>query len=155
MGMSFAKQLFSRVINQEFPPLSDGVVVDVDEVWSYATNFETPFQWLESVFQRLRESRLNFTTEKWNFFCEEIVLLDHKIGQDRIPTFSVQGREYVKHTDSKDPKENYEFYRCNIILQVVKSYSTLAHPLTQLLRRTSLVTVDLIRKQNMKPHLTC
>lgn len=137
MGISIASQCFTRAMNQVFSDiLYRELVLYVDDLCSFAPNFEVALERLETVFKRLEESGLKIKTSKCHFFYEEIKLLGFNTGIGGIKPLEERVEALLKLPTPKSVKDvrsllgAFSYYRT-----FVKGYSALAYPLTELTKQ--------------------
>jgi hypothetical protein len=134
-GLKSSPATFARLSMAMMADLisSGSSVVYLDDWLLCSSDFESHMQLLRTVFERLRASGLKYRLSKSHFFQKEITYLGHIISQEGIAV-SPHNTDKVKEFPA--PKCQREVRRflgmCGFYRTFVRSYSTIALPLTRL-----------------------
>ncbi|BBH02560.1 transposable element gene [Prunus dulcis] len=80
-GLTNTPATFCTLMNKVFPPLLDKfVVVCINDIVVYSNSLEKHLEYLQRVFQVLRENKLYVKKKKkYSFVQEEVEFISHKI----------------------------------------------------------------------------
>ena len=124
-------------MNKVLAPFLDRfVVVYLDDIVIYSKTLEEHVGHLRQVFQTLRENELYVKKEKCSFAQEEVTFLGHvisggKLRMDKTKVQAIQEWEApTKVTELRSFLGLVNYYR-----RFIKGYSSIAAPLTDLLKK--------------------
>lgn len=116
--------------------LDDFVVVYLDDIVIYSSGLEQHVEHLRRVLQRLREHRLYVKREKCEFARTEVHFLGHIVGHGAIRMDSAKVRAIQDWPTPATVSELRSFLGlANYYRRFIKGYSTIASPLTDLLKK--------------------
>ncbi|KAL9267493.1 Transposon Ty3-I Gag-Pol polyprotein-like protein [Drosera capensis] len=136
-GLTNTPATFCTLMNNVFQPfLNQFVVVYLDDIVVYSKTLEDHVEHLRQVFQVLRENELYVKREKCSFAQEETTFLGHVVGKGRIMMDKSKVRAIQEWEPSKRVPELRSFLGLvNYYRRFIKGYSSLAAPLTDLLKK--------------------
>ncbi|KAL9252827.1 Retrovirus-related Pol polyprotein from transposon 17.6-like protein [Drosera capensis] len=136
-GLTNAPATFCTLMNKVFQPFLDQfVVVYFDDIVVYSKALEDHVEHLRQVFQVLRENELYVKREKCSFAQEETTFLGHVVGEGRIMMDKSKVRAIQEWEPPKKVSELRSFLGLmNYYRRFIKGYSSLAAPLTDLLKK--------------------
>ena len=136
-GLKNAPPTFQRLMNKVLKEyLDDFVIVYIDDILIYSKTYEEHLEHLEKVFERLREANLMIKLKKCKFCMPNVEFLGHIVGRDGLqpdPTKIDKMRNLkppVDLTTLRGALGLFSYYR-----KFVKGFSTVAKPMTELLRK--------------------
>ena len=137
-GLTNAPATFCTLMNNILQPFLDKfVVVYLDDIVIYSNTLEEHVEHLKSVLKVLRENELYVKREKCSFAKPEVDFLGHKIKEGRLMMDRAKIRAIVDWEAPTKVTELRSFLGLvNYYRRFIKSYSTTAAPLTDLLKKT-------------------
>ncbi len=134
-GISGAPLTFQRLINKVLQGLmGKSVFAFLDDIVVVSEDLSSHFCHLEAAFTRFRDAGLKLS--KCHFLRKEIQYLGHKLGQTLVSTTQDKVEAILKYPTPTDLKSVRSFLGlCRYYRAFVCGYSTIAHPLTLLLRK--------------------
>ena len=136
-GLTNAPSTFCTLMNKVFQPFLDlFVVVYMDDIVVYSKILQEDIQYLRQVFQVLRENELYVKNEKCAFAQQEVTFLGHIVGRGKLcmDLAKVQAIQ-----DWEPPRKVIELRSflglVNYYRRFIKGYSSIAAPLTNLLKK--------------------
>ena len=139
MGLKNAPLTFARLMTCVFQDLMDDSILSyLDDILICSDTIENHVIKLVNVFDRLQKAGLTIRPSKCRFFQERLVFLGHEISSKGIApnNLKVKAVEMCPQPTSKKELKSYlglsGFFR-----KFVKNYSTIAGPLTELLKDNS------------------
>ena len=136
-GLSNSPATFSMVIAQVLRNLNwKFVLCYVDDILVFSSNFETHLEHLRQVFECLSKANLTLKPSKCKFAVKQVKYLGHIISEDGIKVDPDKTMAVSSFPVPKTVKEVRSFLgMCNYYRKFVKSYASLATPLTDLLQK--------------------
>jgi hypothetical protein len=138
MGLTNAPATFQAYINKALQGLVDDFcIVYLDDILVFSKTKEEHDQHLQQICQRLREAELYAKPSKCQFYQQEIEFLGFIISTQGIHMDPERIRT-IREWESHPPKTYRDLQVllgfCNFYRRFIKSYSTIARPLTSLLK---------------------
>ncbi|GMI70618.1 hypothetical protein HRI_000731100 [Hibiscus trionum] len=136
-GLTNAPTTFCTLMNKVLQPFLDQfVVVYLDDIVIYSKSLVEHVEHLRQVFEVLRQNKLYVKEEKCSFAQKEVHFLGHIVGGGKIR----MDRAKVRAIDEWKPPTRVTELRsllglANYYRRFVKSYSKIAAPLTELLKK--------------------
>ncbi|GFU26089.1 hypothetical protein TNCV_5105471 [Trichonephila clavipes] len=140
-GLSTCPSTFMRYINAIFQHLiSKSIVLPyMDDVVIPAANESQALEYLKIVLQVACDYRLEINFKKCQFLHNTIEFLGHIIENGRLFPSPSKTKAVINYTDLKTIKDVRRFFGLNgYFRKFLPSYSTIAKPLSDLLRKDSL-----------------
>ena len=136
-GLSNSPATFSMVMAQVLRNLNwKFVLCYVDDILVFSPDFETHLNHLRQVFECLSNANLTLKPSKCKFAIKNVKYLGHIISEDGIKVDPDKTMAVSSFPVPKTVKEVRSFLgMCNYYRKFVKSYSSLATPLTDLLQK--------------------
>ncbi|KAL9265740.1 Retrovirus-related Pol polyprotein from transposon 17.6-like protein, partial [Drosera capensis] len=136
-GLTNAPATFCTLMNKVFQPFLDQfVVVYLDDIVVYSKTLEDHVEHLRQVFQVLRENELYVKREKCSLAQEETTFLGHVVGKGQIMMDKSKVRAIQEWEPPKKVPELRSFLGLmNYYRRFIQGYSSLAAPLTDLLKK--------------------
>src|SRR6266581_5629167 len=137
MGLSNSPGTFQRLMDLVLRGMTwSSVLVYIDDIVVYGRSFDTLWERLKEVFERLRKANLKLKPSKVKLFQREITFLGHIVSSKGI----AMDPEKVKEvTDWKTPANAHEVRQflglCSYYRKFVKNFSLIASPLQELTRK--------------------
>jgi deoxyadenosine/deoxycytidine kinase len=139
-GLMNAPATMVRLVDTVFRPLLwKCVQIFVDDIVVYSPSVEQHVIDLKSVFALLRESRFKIALDKSKFAMDQIVYLGHQItGHNHTISPDPEKVECVKHYPTPVAVKQVRAFLglASFFRRYIRSFSTIAEPLTRLLRKT-------------------
>ncbi|KAM7520835.1 hypothetical protein LguiB_019797 [Lonicera macranthoides] len=139
-GLTNAPATFSTLMNQVLRGyLDDFVVVYLDDIVVYSESMEEHEEHLKKVFERLRKHELYLKLSKCSFAQKRIKFLGHIIEQGRVqmdPTKVQVIQDWQVPTNVSELRSFLGL--ANYYRKLVKDYSSIAMPLTELLKKLNV-----------------
>ena len=133
-GVASASAIFQSNIEQVFLP-AEKTVCRVDDICVTGRNDQEHLQNLENVFQIASENGIKFKLEKCKFMADSIVYLGYTVDASGIHTTSDKIAAVSKAPAPQNVSEIKSFSWHDYISKFMKDYSSIATPLTELLRK--------------------
>ena len=138
MGLTNAPATFQAYINKALCGLVDDFcIVYLDDILIFSKTKEEHDQHLQSVCQRLRNSELYAKPSKCQFYQQEIEFLGFIISTKGIQ-MDPKRIETIKEWENHPPKSYRDLQVllgfCNFYWHFIRNYSSIARPLTSLLK---------------------
>jgi hypothetical protein len=135
-GLTNAPASFQHLMNHNFRTMLDHYVICyLDDILIYSDTLEEHYQHVTSVLETLRKAGLFAKAEKCEFHQHSVEFLGFIVGRDGI-TMDVKKVQSI--LDWPTPTNLFEVRSflgfCNFYRRFIASYSSIAHPLTQLTR---------------------
>ena len=136
-GLCNAPAQFSRVMQQVMNDhLFKILVLYLDDLLIYATDFDTHLENLQKVFTRLREVGLKLNPEKCHFACKEVQFLGHILSKEGLATDPEKIRAVKDFPRPKTQTDVRSFLGlCNYYRKFISNFSKTANPLHALLQK--------------------
>lgn len=136
-GLTNAPATFCTLMNRVFHPFLDKfVVVYLDDIVIYSKTLDEHVQHLRQVFQVLRENKLYVKKEKCAFAQKEVKFLGHIVGEGKLRMDTSKVKAIQEWEPPKKVTELRSFLGLvNYYRRFIKNYSSLASPLTDLLKK--------------------
>ena len=136
MGLTNAPSTFQRVMNHVFFDLLDEcVIVYLDDILIFSKTKEQHLDALNKVFSHLFQFKLALKESKCALFLKSVAFLGYNISADGV---RVQQGKIAAVRDWPQPKNLTELQQflglCNYYRRFIRSYATIAAPLTNVLR---------------------
>jgi transposase InsO family protein len=136
MGLTNAPATFMHLMNKTFADYIDKFVQTfLDDILIYSTTLSDHEQHVRHVLDRLRKEKLYAKASKCEFFRHEVEFLGHRVSADGISVCAdkVQSvREWPALSKVADVRSFLGL--CGFYRRFVKGFSTIALPLTNLLK---------------------
>ena len=134
-GMKNAHATFQRMINKVIAGL-EGCQGYIDDVVVYDDTWEQHLTRVRSFFTRLRTAKLTVNLVKSEFGCAQVRYLGYVVGQGKVSPINAKIEAIVEFPAPKSRKEVMCFLGMSgYYRKFCKNFSTVAAPLTQLLKR--------------------
>ena len=136
-GLSNSPASFSMVMAQVLRGINwKFVLCYVDDILVFSDSFESHLDHLGQVFSCLTKANLTLKPSKCNFAVKEVKYLGHIITKDGVKVDPDKTSAVSTFPVPKTQQEVRSFLgMCNYYRKFVKSYSNIASPLTNLLRK--------------------
>lgn len=136
-GMKTSPNAFQRSMNTVFAGLLyHGVVLYLDDLVSYAPDFDSQLSNLEETLRRLRDSGLKIKTSKCHFFYQKIKFLGFEVQPEGIYPSKDNVKAIINFPTPKTVKDVRSFLgMTSFYRKFVPGYSDTAHPLTALTKK--------------------
>ncbi|KAK8557933.1 hypothetical protein V6N12_010156 [Hibiscus sabdariffa] len=136
-GLSNAPAAFMDLMNRIFKSYLDKfVVVFIDDILIYSQTKEEHAEHLRIVLQTLRDKQLYDKFSKCAFWLNEVIFLGHVISTDGIKVDPKKIQSILDWRPLKNVGEVRSFLGlASYYRRLVKGFSTLASPITKLLRK--------------------
>ncbi len=135
-GLSNSPLVFQAYINDVFRDmLNRGVIVYIDNIFVYSDSLENHIQQVRAVLQRLIEHQLYAKMEKCEFQQTQISFLGYIISPEGVAMDDKKVQSILNWPQPKTVKELQRFLGfANFYRRFIRNFSTVAAPLTSLLR---------------------
>ncbi|KAK3541054.1 hypothetical protein QTP86_012345 [Hemibagrus guttatus] len=135
-GLTNVPAVFQSLVNEVFRDILDKFVIAyIDDILVYSTSFEEHVCHVRTVFTRLHQNHLYVKGEKCEFYCTEIKFLGYVISQQGV---EMDQTKVCAVTEWLEPITMRELQRflgfANFYRQFIRNYSSIAGPLTSLLK---------------------
>lgn len=136
-GLTNAPAVFQRFINSIFQDLIDiCVVIYLDDILIFSDNLESHITHVKEVFKRLKSNNLVAKASKCFFHSDRLTFLGHVISPDGIRMDNSKVDAIRNVPPPKNLKDLRSFLGlANYYRKFIKSFSSLAYPLTTLTRK--------------------
>lgn len=143
-GLTNAPATFCTLIHHVFGTFLDKfVVIYLDDIVIYSQTLEEHIEHLQQVFQKLRDNELYVKREKCSFAQRQVHFLGHVISEGRLLMDDSKIRAIQNWEAPKKLTELRSFLGLtNYYRKFIKSYSAIATPLTNLLKKGQAWTWD-------------
>lgn len=112
------------------------MLVYVDDICVFSKNFDEHLEHLNELFSRLRKAGMTLNPKKCKFAAKQVKYLGQVISKDGIHVDPDKTKVIDTFPTPKTVKEIRSFLgMCNYYRRFIKSYSSVANPLTKLLRK--------------------
>jgi hypothetical protein len=113
-------------------------LVFIDDILCHSPDIDTHISHLSTIFERLREANLKLNPKKCQFATKKVEYLGHTISEKGIEASPSKISAILDYPRPKTVKQVRGFLGlANFYRRYVKDFSTLAHPLNQLLKKTN------------------
>ncbi len=135
-GLSNSPSVFQAYINDVFRDmLNHWVIVYIDDILIYSDSLETHIQHVRAVLKRLIEHQLYAKKEKCEFHQTRVSFLGYIISADGVAMDNTKVQSVLNWPQPTTVKELQRFLGfANFYRQFIRNFSTVAAPLTSLLR---------------------
>ena len=139
MGLKNAPLTFARLMTCVFQDLMDDSILSyLDDILICSDTIENHVTKLNNVFDRLQNAGLTIRPSKCRFFQERLVFLGHEISSKGIAPNNLKVKAVEMFPQPTSKKELKSFLGLSgFFRKFVKGYSTIAGPLTELLKDDS------------------
>jgi hypothetical protein len=136
-GLTNAPATFMHMMQLIFRDhLDDFVIVFLDDILIYSKSFDDHIRHVEKVLRLLRANKLYAKTSKCEFFKQKISFLGHVVTADGISMEESKLKAVMDWPAPKDIQQLRAFLGlAGYYRKFVKSFSSLALPLTELLKK--------------------
>lgn len=136
-GLTNAPATFCTLMNRVFQPFLDKfVVVYLDDIVVYSKTLEEHVKHLRQVFQVLKENELYVKKEKCAFAQHEVMFLGHIVGGGKLRMDKSKVQAIQDWEPPRKVSEQRSFLGLvNYYRRFIKGYSSMAAPLTDLLKK--------------------
>ena len=136
-GLKNAPATFHRIVQRILGNLlNHGVYSYLDDVILYAKTQEEHDSLLREVFTRLKEHNVKLKRTKCMFSQSNVEFLGHIINNDQVRPIPSKVKSVLDFPDPKNVKELQQFLGLTgYFREYIPEYSTIAEPLTRLLRK--------------------
>ncbi|GAA0147438.1 hypothetical protein LIER_07137 [Lithospermum erythrorhizon] len=136
-GLTNAPATFYTLMNKIFHPfLDEFVVVYLDDIVVYSKTLEEDVEYLQQVFQVLRENELYVKIEKCLFAQLDVMFLGHKVAKGKIHMDESKIHAIAEWKEPKKVSELRSFLGLvNYYRRFILGYLARATPLTELLKK--------------------
>ena len=137
MGLCNAPSHFSCLMSKIFQGLAfETLVIYIDDLLLFARDPGTMVRNLGQAFDRLRNANLKLHPSKCNFGVKEVVFLGHRFDSNGYGVNEDKIKIVKNYPVPKNPKQIKQFLGlASYYRRFVKSFSTIAEPLRNLLRK--------------------
>ncbi len=135
-GLSNSPSVFQAYINDVFRDmLNRGVIVYINDILVYSDSLENHIQQVRAVLQRLIEYQLYAKMEKCEFHQTQVSFLGYIISSEGVAMDDKKVQSVINWPQPKTVKELQRFLGfANFYRRFIRNFSTVAAPLTSLLR---------------------
>lgn len=137
-GLKNAPATFQRMINTIFADfINHFVFVYLDDIIIYSPTIELHYEYLQKVFNLIKENNLQVQLDKSEFLQNQIVYLGHTVSSRGVQPNPEKIRAICNYPPPKDVTELQRFLgMAGYYRRFIPNYATLMKPLTQLLRKS-------------------
>ncbi len=135
-GLSNSPSVFQPYINDVFRDmLNRWVIVYIDDILVYSDSLDNHIQQVRAVLQRLIEQQLYAKMEKCEFHQTQVSFLGYIISSEGVAMDDKKVQSVLNWPQPKTVKELQRFLGfANFYRRFIRNFSTIAAPLTSLLR---------------------
>ncbi|KAK3510964.1 hypothetical protein QTP70_027799, partial [Hemibagrus guttatus] len=135
-GLTNAPAVFQALINEVFRDLlGRGVIAYIDDILVYSTSMEEHVRQVREVLARLQQHHLYIKLEKCEFYRPMVTFLGYLISHQGVEMDMVKVRTVTEWHAPSTVQELQRFLGfANFYRQFIQNYSSVAGPLTPLLR---------------------
>ncbi len=135
-GLSNSPSVFQAYINDVFRDmLNRWVIVYIDDILVFSDSLDNHIQHVRAVLQRLIEQQLYAKMEKCEFHQTQISFLGYIISSEGVAMDDKKVQSVLNWPQPKTVKELQRFLGfANFYRRFIRNFSTIAAPLTSLLR---------------------
>ncbi len=136
-GLCNAPASFQRLMNFVLKPAEGYALVYLDDIIIYSHDFEDHRKHLRHVCHLLREAGLKIKPGKCEFVKQRIIYLGHIVSPKGISPNPKKIEDVLKYPPPKNVSQLRTFLGlANYYRRFVKNFAQLAHPLTELTKKT-------------------
>src|SRR6266496_5634855 len=137
MGLSNSPRTFLTLMDLVLRGMTwSSVLVYIDDIVVYGNSFNTLWERLKEVFERLRKANLKLKPSKVKIFQREITFLGHMVSGDGISMDLEKVKEVVEWKVPTNVHEVRQYLGlCSYYRKFVKNFSLYAAPLQELTRK--------------------
>ena len=141
-GLTNAPMAFQCVMTRALAGLNYKIVlIYIDDLLCFSSDFETHLQNLDAIFQRLRSANLKLNPAKCQFGKEKVEYLGHYLSKDGLEASPKTVDAIKSFPKPKSVKQLRSFLgMCNFFRKFVMNFSKIAFPLNALLKKDAKFT---------------
>lgn len=141
-GLSNGPSTFQDLADRIFEGMKwSEVLVYLDDIIVFSSNFEEHMERLEKVFQRLRQAGLTLKPSKCNFMEERVKILGYVVESKGISPDKDKIDAIQKLPKPKNVKQLQSFLgMCNFYRKFIENYSKIARPLYEATSKSTSFT---------------
>ena len=137
-GLVTAPSTFQRLMDHVLEGIHQFATAHLDDVLIHSATWEEHLHHLTTVFQRLRLAGLHIKREKCSFAANKCVYLGHVVGRRVVEPMECKVTAVKNYQQPYTKKKVRSFLGlCGYYRKFIPNFSTIAHPLTELIRKNS------------------
>ncbi|KAK3554436.1 hypothetical protein QTP70_023034 [Hemibagrus guttatus] len=135
-GLTNAPAVFQALINEVFRDLlGRSVIAYIDDILVYSASMEEHVIQVREVLARLQQHHLYVKLEKCEFHCSQVTFLGYVISRQGVEMDAVKVQAVTGWPEPSTVRELQRFLGfANFYRRFIRNYSSVAGPLTSLLR---------------------